>query len=389
MSEFTVDLVVPPQGVYFPGMLVTGAVVCTTQESKDYKQIVIQLVGRANVHWSESSGSGNNRRTHHYRSNEEYVSCVAVLWDKASNAQGGKFPVGSYRFNFNLQLPGHNIPASYTGTVGSITYTLEARIAKSFLKQDKKAITQLNVANVIGINHPELIRPMSKEVRKTLCCLCCASGPIVMTARIPHTGYCIGYDTIPIEVSVENGSSRVIQNVQVALVKRVLYTAQGRHRYDNVTIFTVNTRSVAAHETAVIQSEPLVLPTNIPPSLNNCGILSVSYYVIVKGVVSWSIYPTIEFPVVIGNVPLEGQSGPPQGASFANPDPAFINTQPPATGYPPPPATGYPPPPATGYPPPPATYPDPYPTNAWSDPPPYAPPSNQMPLGFVDPIKKI
>ena len=367
MTEFRVDLTNPPQGVYFPGMMVTGAVVCTTNEPKDYKQIIVKLVGMARVHWSESSGSGNNTRHHSYTSYEEYLSCAVVLWDKATNAQGGNFPTGSYRFNFSLQLAGPNLPASYTGTVGAITYTLEARIAKSALKLDKKATAQLNVGSVIKVDHPELAQPLSKEVRKTLCCLCCASGPIVMTARIPRTGFCIGHDSIPIEISVENGSSRVIQNVQVALIKSVVYTAQGRHRYDKIAVVRIDTRSVAPHETAVIQSEPLVIPANIPPTLRNCHILTVNYYVMVTGAISWSIYPSIEFPVVIGNVPLQGQSG---AENF--------QSQPAAPNY-------YNPPPTDPYPPPLAS------DNAWGLPPSYTPAetSNQMPIGFVDPIKKM
>ena len=63
--------------------------------------------------------------------------------------------------------------------------------------------------------------PVSMEVQKTLCCWFCASGPIVMNERIPRTGFCIKNDSVPIEVSVENGSSREIRQVIASIHKQV------------------------------------------------------------------------------------------------------------------------------------------------------------------------
>ena len=361
MKDFKLELTNPPQGVYFPGMTITGTVVCVTDEPKDYRQILVKLHGRAHVHWSESSGSGNNRRTRRYTSNEEYVSSVAVLWDKTVNGGGGKLPPGSYRFNFCLPLTGANLPASYTGTVGAITYTVEARVVKGVLKRDKTALAAINMANVIPINNPELTRPLSLERQKTVCCLCCASGPIIVTAKLPRTGFCVGYDTIPVEVSVENNSNRNISNVSVSLQKIVLYTAQGHHRYNQETIQLMNTQAVVPGETAFIRPNPIPIPATVIPSLLNCGIISMSYVVRVSPQLSGAINPTIDLPVVIGNKPLQGDDAP-EGLSFERPGANFAA---------PPPynSADYPPPPCV---------------NTWG-----GAPTNPLPIGFVDPIKKM
>ena len=126
-------------------MMVTGTVVCETDTPEDYNQIIVSLHGRAQVHISRRRNSSRrNSRTGrtnteivHYSSNEDYINCSTVLWDKSTNGQEGKFPVGAYRFNFSFQLTGANLPASYRGTVGSIEYILEAKVEKSsFFKQD-------------------------------------------------------------------------------------------------------------------------------------------------------------------------------------------------------------------------------------------------------------
>ena len=368
-KEFRLELTNPPQGVYFPGMAITGTVVCATDEPKSYKQILVTLRGGAHVHWTETETTGTDEerrtRTRTYSSSEEYVSCSAVLWDKRVNGQGGSFPVGSYRFNFSLQLIGPscgtNMPASYTGSVGSISYSLEARIAKGMLKFDEKAVATLNVGNVVNINGPQLLSPLAMEVRKTLCCLCCASGPIVITARIPRTGFCIGHDSIPVEIAVENGSNRQIPFFQIALTKKVIYTAQGRHRYDDNTLTTVITRAVAPNETTVLQPDPIAIPVDTFTTQNSSWILTINYFLVITASLSYSVSPRIDLPIIIGNVPLGGSS---QSGSGFRPEPASANY------YPPPPPL-----PSA-------------PVDTQGQHPPCAP-SNQMPIGFVDPIKKM
>lgn len=347
MKEFRVELTNPPQGVYFPGMAVTGTVVCETDKPKDYKQIVVTITGGARVHWSESHGTGNDRRTYHYSSSEHYMTVSAVLWDKDRDAMGGTLPAGSYRFNFSLVLSSDNLPPSYTGSYGAITYSLEGRVAKKALKKDKKAVANLTVGSVVKVDSPDLAMPLSQEISKTLCCLCCESGPIVMTASIPRRGFCVGYDTIPVEIQIENGSSRRIQHVSLSLMKQVLYTAEGHHRYDNVSCVSFSLRAVEPRETATLRPDPLVVATNINPTQQTCRILTINYFVVVAAQVELAFNPTISLPVTIGNVPLQGG-----GAMFEAP--------PVDSHYP----------------------------SAWEPPPSY--PSDPMPppIGFVDPVKQ-
>ena len=368
MKEFRLELASPPQGVYFPGMMVTGTVVCETDKPKDYKQIKVFLRGRADVHWSETHGSGENRRTEHYSSHEQYIECFTVLWDKSTN---GILPVGVYRFNFSLQLSGANLPPSFVGTVGSIKYTVEARVVKDgLLKMDTTAIALINVANVVTVDRPELMQPAAMEVRKTICCLCCASAPIVITARIPRTGFCIGHDRIPVEVSVENGSNRTIQQIQASIHKNVVYTAQGRHRYDTRSFQIVDSQPIGAHNSTVFRPEPIPIPSDsIIPTLTNCGIISVNYFLQVTAVIPWAVNPHINIPIIIGNVPLQNQGGtaPMTGTGpFHSPVPMQANF------YPTPPQQQLP-----------------NPAQDWNAPPPYNPePPSQLPIGFVDPIRK-
>lgn len=377
MKDFKLQLTNPPSGVYFPGMNVTGIVIVATDEPKDYKAIQVRIVGGAHVHWSESRGSGEHRHTQHYTSSESFVDTFIRVWDKDTSGGGGLFPTGSFQFPFSLQLVGGNLPASYDGTHGRINYKIEARIMKEegllsgLLKRDTHCEAYITLGNVVGINQPNLLQPLSMEVRKTICCWFCASGPIVITATVPRTGYCIQKDTIPVEVSIENGSNKSIRQIYVSIHKLVHYTAQGHHRYDNITVGSVaSSGPIEAHHSTVWRpSPPLTVPDTVVTSIG-CGILQVNYTLHVVGAVSWALSPVIDIPLVLGNVPLEDQlGGPPQEIGFS---------QPPLTGFPPPSA--------------PSMFPQPtvdqfggIPLQTYAPP----PPTSQLPIGFVDPIKKI
>ena len=300
MKDFQLQLNYTPRGVYFPGMTVTGTVLAVNDEPKNYKAIQVKIVGFAHVHWTDRESQND------YTSHEDYLDTSVRVWDKYTSAGGGQFPVGSYQFPFSLQLVGNNLPASYDGTVGRIKYTIEARVIQGMLKRDTVCEAVINVANVVEINRPDLLQPKSMEEEKTLCCLCCASGPIVITTRTPRTGYCILQDGIPVEVSVENGSSREVRQIVASIHKLVHYTAQGHHRYDRLyDIATIASEPVPAHNTTVWQPPPLAVPAT-PATLINCGILQVNYYLQVKVAISWAVNPTIDIPLVLGNVPLQG-----------------------------------------------------------------------------------
>ena len=197
--------------------------------------------------------------------------------------------------------------ASYEGLYGQIRYTVEARVVKEGLvKRDITAKAIIPLVNTVTINSPQLMSPVSMEVQKTLCCWCCASGPIVMNARIPRTGFCIKYDSIPIEVSVENGSSREIRQVTASIHKQVLYTARGRHRYDLKDINTIGSERITPHNSIVWRPNPLTIPET-SPTLISCAILQVNYFLRVTAAVSWAINPQINIPITLGNEPLSGE----------------------------------------------------------------------------------
>ncbi|XP_011409248.1 PREDICTED: arrestin domain-containing protein 2-like [Amphimedon queenslandica] len=336
MKDFRMELKNPPNGIYFTGGAVTGTVIAVNDDQpKDYKAIQVRIVGAADVHWSEERGTGDDRHTVHYRAYEVYIDTFVNVWDRKT-AGGGQFPVGNFQFPFSLQLGSH-LPASYIGKFGRIYYKIEARVMKDgIFKRDTRCKTKINVGSVIPINTPQLRTPKAMEISKTLCCLCCASGPINITATVPRTGFCILKDAIRVEVSVENGSRRDVRQIVASFHKQVLYIAKRHHYCDIVTVASVASEPVAAHSSIVWRPPPIAVP-NIPPTLINCNILRVTYHLTITASISGTTDPVIGIPITIGNVPLK------RAPSGFPPQPQGTTAPPPAAG--PPPAYPQPPPP--------------------------------------------
>ena len=314
MKVFQMQLNNPPKGVYFPGMTVKGTIQVVNDEPANIKAIDVEVVGQAHVQWRESK---RNCPTENYISHESYLNGDTRVWDKETSAGGGYFPVCNRQFPFSIQL-GSNLPTTYEDSVGYIKYTIEARVVRDDPKMcDAVCASNIKVIDPVKINRPDLLQPKSMEVQKTLDSFCCTSGPIVITARIPRTGYCIQLDSIAVEVSVENGSSQKIQKIIASIHKLVTYTAQGQDCCDIHKVVSVGSQPIQPHDTVIWQPPPIVIP-NTPATLTNCSILQINYILRVKAAVTWAInasnvIPTIDIPIVLGNVPLESgqQSGGP------------------------------------------------------------------------------
>ena len=382
VKEFRIELAPPPQLGYVVNSDVTGHVLLVADEAKSgYKAIEITLKGFADVEWTETSGSGQNHHTVTYEAHEDYIANTAVLWRK-DTAPGGKIEPGYYQFPFSLKFQANGpLPSPFVGLYGKIVYEVEAVIVKtSALKFNKKLSVQLPFSPVVDSNlTPAALEPKILQVQKTLCCLCCTSGPILLTARIPRTGFCIGIDAIPFEVDLENGSNRRVEQLRVSLVRQATYFAEGDHCMDQKNIAVLNSDApIQPGTTTSWKPAPLSIP-NTEPVITASKIIQLNYFFKVQACLDHAINPHVEFALLLGNVPVSGVEGsqplPPSAPPATAPYPA---TQ--ATPYPPDPVphsavygtAGYIPPSVP-------------PSAAFAPPPPS---STGLPPGFVDPIKR-
>ena len=362
-----------PDQIHYGGGTITGNLLLDVAEPKSYKNISALFSGRSYVHWTESrsEGSGNHRRTRtvHYTSNENYVNMVAPLWN-SQQSPDGKLPTGEYSWPFSFAIP-PGVPSSFEGTVGNIRYSIVGQIVTGFLKSNHAVEVRIPVQQLVKISDPRLLQPLRQEVQKRLCCLCCASAPIILTATVPKSGFCIG-ESFQVHVSLENGSNRRV-TVNAAIVQQVTYTAQGGRRWSTKTLVAV--QSDAIERQATRNWDPsITIPAADIVHETSCSNIKVNYSLSITVQIPRALNLSAPFPLQLGNCQQEGQPLLQQGPVQQAPLQQGPLQQGPLQQGPPPPAAY--PPPAGAYPP---------PAQPGVLPPAYQPPVNYPPPGVAPP----
>lgn len=284
--------------------------------------VCVRILGGALCSWteSESRGSGKNSRTVrvHYEGRDDYLSSTTYLVGTENVGEIEILP-GIHTYNFSCALP-HLIPTSFEGRIGQIRYTISVSLERpwKFNNTFKVAFTVLKPYD-LNYDSPVLRMPSQMETQKSFCCWPCSSGPLVITASIPQTGYVPG-QTVKISVDVRNLSSIRIEEIRFILLKIVHYISQRpriKIKEEIVDVAEVrNTKGVNKNESIDIEQQ-LVIPSVPPTNVLFCRVIKIQYELLVKATVRGMHHdPYIRLPITIGTVPLlENYSIPPQAGA--------------------------------------------------------------------------
>eukprot|EP00058_Branchiostoma_floridae_P017640 XP_002603129.1 hypothetical protein BRAFLDRAFT_199194 [Branchiostoma floridae] len=360
LREFSIQLA-NNTDVFMPGQWITGQVTVDLNDEMKMRGIRLKFQGKGHVGWTETHrvGSGEHARTEHrhYRADETYFNQEVTLFGKGQSGDNPTLGAGHHVYPFQYQLPLQGLPTSFEGSNGYIRYSVRGTIDKPW-KFDHTTKRAFTVLDMVDLNQePNAMTPLTGQQSKTLCCLCCASGPIELQVQADRSAYCPG-ESIIIRGSVENNSSSKITKVTAKLKQDVAFHAhhphhKTRHRSKNLG----EVEGEGCDEGGSVQLN-LILPVPaIPPSnLRSCNIIDLTYTLNVSAHFKGAHTSLdLKFPILVGSIPL--RSIYPTAPAFPPPpvapgfDPAFPPPNPGA--YPPPNPGAYPPPnPSAPYPPP-------------------------------------
>ncbi|XP_076472508.1 arrestin domain-containing protein 3-like [Babylonia areolata] len=349
--EITLD---NSQGVYYAGQNVQGHCTIELTEEMSMRGVRLRFEGKAYVHWTEqhSTGSGKDRRTEtrHYSASEAYFNQDVLLYGIWQN-QGSnttKLPRGRHTFPFCFILP-PNLPSSFEGAHGYVRYSVKGIIDKpwKFDHTCKRAFTVISILDLNADQNAQM--PVEGHNQKMICCLCCASGPIVATFRLERRGYVPG-EAIALFADIENNSNRQMDRSYVELSMITTFHATSKSRSSSKDVGKVTQGVINEGQSFSWEGQQFVLPPLPPSYLVGCSIIDIRY------ILQLNVDPSgpaldLEVPleIIIGTIPLRQvvEMYPPRAPG---PLPA-----PPQAGYGPPPGIMYPPPEGAGampYPPP-------------------------------------
>lgn len=214
------------------GASIAGKVYLNVAKEVDASHLQIALVGeeRTTVRYTESRGSGKNRRTV-----TKYVhACHTFLlrrWNLAEFADN-KAQVGQFEYEFNFTLPAtDDLPSTFytaaNGGKAQVTYYVETRLHKTgWFSWDTTASRVIQVT----IPSPPVKPVESAMVQSTipvrLCC-CINKGEMDLKAMVNKDAFMTG-DKMDILYEARNQSTAEVQHISVKLIEHVRWKA-GSH----------------------------------------------------------------------------------------------------------------------------------------------------------------
>ena len=213
----------------FAGQVVQGRVLAQIFEECKAESLQLTVSGKeySHVHWTETHGSGDDRRTehHHAYANRTLVHIDVPL---AIFANGIIVP-GQYEFPFSAQMP-EDLPSpmSAKGDGGDckICYDMKARLhCPGWTNWDVKAKMPVLVSSapLPAEASPVFVEPETTQVN--FCC-CFNRGQMSLGVTFDDTSIARG-DAVNVGMACKNESTSEIQGITVAIYENVRWTAQG------------------------------------------------------------------------------------------------------------------------------------------------------------------
>ncbi|KAL3866415.1 hypothetical protein ACJMK2_043716 [Sinanodonta woodiana] len=287
--------------VFYPGQIVDGTVQLTVVESLKMREIRLAFTGDANVKWTELiNGSHGEINTAVYRSHEIYFnSTVPVLQKEANQLRDITLRKGVYNYPFKFQLP-LNIPSSYEAVIGRVRYAVVVSVEKPWAF-DLVTMGPFTVVSLLDLNKlPNVAKGGTVADEKTLCCLCCKSGPIRAKITTDRLGYVPG-EAIKFRAEIINLTNRQMKCSKAQLVMQVHYHGRGKTRTVMNVLSALKRPPTPAADTDVWDGCKLHVPPVPPSFLTGCKLIDIHYYVMII-VDPFDLHVSME--VTIGSIPL-------------------------------------------------------------------------------------
>ncbi|XP_043920399.1 arrestin domain-containing protein 3-like [Protopterus annectens] len=237
-----------PLPIYVSGETVTGKVTLELSTETKVKYLEIHAKGKAEVCWAELQTAGDVTYTEVYHSKAELFNLKYTLLGQEND--GGQaveghiqLSPGLHEYEFSFQLPQGVLVPTFKGRHGSVSYYVKAFLHRPWHVAESTK-SEYTVFQHIDTNQPSLLIPQIGTKDKTLCCWCCASGPILLTVKMERTGYVPGKMAHPFKDRILEHNRDIRSNKTTCALARHVNKEGLNHtfRFFVVEVIEVNMR---------------------------------------------------------------------------------------------------------------------------------------------------
>ncbi|XP_060528185.1 arrestin domain-containing protein 3-like [Cylas formicarius] len=319
-------------GQYLCGSPIQGRVLLNFSSQTPLRVVKVRVICHEHTEWlGTESYYDSEEKTHKSRDvvfkgdSDVFTDGIMLYGDQHSTTA---LSMGQHIYPFTIRLP-QNIPGTYQSEKGSVVYKISAIVDRpmAFDYEDEIVIVVHSPIDLGALGKPELLRPTSYSDEKTLCCWCCAQGPISMDIELPKKIIVPG-ETVEVQIRVTNMSNSNVEGVKLELKQRITYKAMDPSRdekLDTHVLVDLSDVGVGAHGENTYAFK-VNLPPNVSiPNFAQCRLFKSEY--MYKAVAK---LPSIHRHLEIKMYPEVGHIAPSQGQP-----PSYGAAQPPVATAPP------------------------------------------------------
>ncbi|XP_028269742.1 arrestin domain-containing protein 3-like [Parambassis ranga] len=283
------------RGIFSPGDILSGKVTVVTSKETKVQCFWVKAKGKAKVTWYEQEGQNkvlhsNKKKYFHF----EHI----ILQDRKKGDGSEIISAGRNVYPFSFVIPNKDMPSSYKGKWGNITYSVRTQLTQSIwlVYKAKTEFPFLTKSEFPFASKAEMIIIGLKEQQHATRISFLGSGKVTMNVTSEKMGLKQG-EAMGISVEVLNESARRVTPKFYLCEKQTFVAPSKRIVHTNEVSFGAGD-SVPA-ETSRTMTEILSIPPQLPPTFFNCCMMKLEYRLKVTLDVPLVRDPEIKLPLVI------------------------------------------------------------------------------------------
>ncbi|XP_034728466.1 arrestin domain-containing protein 3-like [Etheostoma cragini] len=281
------------RGTFSPGDILSGRVTVVTSKETKVQCLLVKAKGKAKVSWHQQEGQA----TEMHRDKKIYFHLKHIILQDKNKGDGSEIiRPGRNVYPFSFVIPKKDMPSSYEGKWGKITYSLRAQLTQSIWLVHKTKTEFPFLTNFPFASKSEMVIIGLKEQQYATRISFYGSAKVTINVSSEKMGVKQG-DAIGVSVEVLNDSARTVTPKFYLCEKHTFVFQSKRIVHTNDTLF--GTGDSVPPETSQTITKVLSIPPQLQTTFFNCCMMKLEYELKVTLDVPLARDPEIKLPLVI------------------------------------------------------------------------------------------
>ncbi|XP_030000071.1 arrestin domain-containing protein 3-like [Sphaeramia orbicularis] len=283
------------RGTFSPGDTLSGQVIVVTTKETKVQCFFVRAKGKAKVTWCEKDGQSTVVHT----DKKKYFYFEHIILQDKNKGDGSEI-IGPGRnvFPFTFSIPNKDMPSSYKGKWGSVTYSLRAQLTQSIwlIHKTKTEFPFLTKSEFPFASKSEMMIIGLKEQQQATRISFLGFGKVTMNVTTEKMGLKQD-EALGVSVEITNESAQTVTPKFYLCEKQTFVAKSKKIVHKNDILF--GTGDPVPPETIQFTTRVLSIPPQLPPTFLNCSMMNLEYRIKVTLDVPLGRDPEIKLPLVI------------------------------------------------------------------------------------------